>query len=275
MFQPAIPLSGIGGWKFLQSTYTRQLDSFTKSPQVRNDRDYMLEKFAKPVTVDDLMKDKRLLRITMTAFDLAGEEWKGGFIRKTLEEVSDPESTFLARLNNAKYTKFAETLLPVDGKIVLSSEQLAKMAVNFEATSFEVAVGDVDENMRLALNYQSDIASLVGEGSSDKAILYRILGDVPVRSVLESALNLPSGVSNLDIDQQADIFQKRLQSVLGISSMSEISSPEKVEKMILRYHAMETINNGSTSYTPASAALTLLSDGVGSQASQNLFLSLL
>ncbi|HRX74385.1 MAG TPA: flagellar protein, partial [Hyphomonas sp.] len=89
------------------------------------------------------------------------------------------------------------------------------------------------------------------------------------------ALNLPSGISNLDIDQQADIFQKRLQSVLGISSMSEISSPEKVEKMILRYHAMETINNGSTSYTPASAALTLLSDGVGSQASQNLFLSLL
>ena len=275
MFQPAIPLTGIGGWKFLQSTYTRQLDSFTKSPQIRNDRDYMLEKFSEPVAVDDLMKDKRLLRITMTAFDLSGEEWKGGFIRKVLDEVADPESTFLTRLNNAKYTKLAETLLPVDGRIVLSSDQLAKMAVNFEATSFEVAVGDIDENMRLSLNYQNDIVGIVGTDSSDKAILYRILGDVPVRTVLESALNLPSDISSLDIDKQAEIFQKRIESVLGISNMSDLSSPEMVEKMILRYHAMETISNGSTSYTPASAALTLLSDGVGSQASQNLFLSLL
>ena len=275
MFQPAIPLTGIGGWKFLQSTYTRQLDSFTKSPQIRNDRDYMLEKFSEPVAVDDLMKDKRLLRITMTAFDLSGEEWKGGFIRKVLDEVADPESTFLTRLNNAKYTKLAETLLPVDGRIVLSSDQLAKMAVNFEATSFEVAVGDIDENMRLSLNYQNDIVDIVGTDSSDKAILYRILGDVPVRTVLESALNLPSDISSLDIDKQAEIFQKRITSVLGITSMSDLSSPEMVEKIILRYHAMETVNNGSTSYSPASAALTLLSDGVGSLASQNLFLSLL
>ena len=42
-----------------------------------------------------------------------------------------------------------------------------------------------------------------------------------------------------------------------------------------RFLAMETIENGSTSYSSASAALTLLSNGVGSQASQNLFLSLL
>ena len=30
MYQPAIPLSGLAGWKFLQSTYTRQLDNFAE-----------------------------------------------------------------------------------------------------------------------------------------------------------------------------------------------------------------------------------------------------
>ena len=275
MFQPVIPLSGIGGWKFLQSTYTRQLDSFTKSPQVRNDRDYMIEKLSNPISVDDFMFDRRLLRVTMAAFDLAGEEWKGGFIRKALEEVSDPESTFLDRLNNPKYTKLAETLQPVDGNIYLSPDDVAKMAVRFETSSFELAVGDVDDNMRLALNYQSEISDIAREGSSERAILYRILGDVPMRTVVQTALNLPSDITKLNIERQADILKDKLSSALGISDVHDLTSPEMVEKVINRFHAMESISGGSNAYTPASAALTLLSSGVGSQASENLFLSLL
>lgn len=275
MFQPVIPLSGNSGWNFLQATYTRQLDSFSKSPEVRNDRDYMLEKLSNPITLDQFMDDKRLLRVTMTAFGLAGEEWKGGFIRKMLEEVGDPESTFLQRLNNPRYTSFAESFAPLDGKIVMSSIELAKIAVNFESASFQIAVGDVDDTMRLALNYQSEIPNLVGTDSTDKAILYRILGDIPARSVLETAFNLPEGMSNLDLDRQADILKDRLTSVLGLTKLSDLSSPEMVDRVIQRYHAMETIQNGSTSYSPAAAALTLLSSGVGSQASENLFLSLL
>jgi hypothetical protein len=275
MFQPAIPLSGIGGWKFLQATYTRQLESFTDSPQVRNDRDYMLDKLSQPMSVDDFMADRRLLRVTMTAFGLGGEEWKGGFIRKALDEVADPESTFLARLNNPKYTEFAESLLPIDGKIIMSSSELAKIAVNFEAQSFQAAVGNVDDSMRLALNYQSEIADMVGTDASEKTILYRILGDVPVRTVMETAFNLPESINSLDLDRQAEVFKERITSVLGISDLSELSSPEITEKMIHRFLAMETIENGSSSYSPASAALTLLSNGVGSQASENLFLSLL
>ncbi|MCA8890848.1 MAG: DUF1217 domain-containing protein [Hyphomonas sp.] len=275
MFQPAIPLSGIGGWRFLQDTYSRQLDSFSDSPQVRNDRDYMLEKLSHRLTVDEFMSDRRLLRVTMTAFGLGGEEWKGGFIRKALEEVGDPESTFLARLNNTKYTKFAEALAPIDGSIIMSSGELAKIAVNFEAQSFRTAVGEVDDSMRLALNFQAEIPEMTGNDASDKTILYRILGDVPVRTVFETAFSLPQGISSLDLDRQADIFKEKITSVLGINDLSELAEPDVTEKLIHRYLAMETIENGSTSYSSASAALTLLGNGVGSQASQNLFISLL
>jgi len=275
MFQPVIPLSGIGGWKFLQSTYTRQLDSFTRSPQVRNDRDYLIERVSGGISLDDFMADKRLLRVAMTAFGLAGEEWKGGFIRKALEEAADPESTFLARLNNPKYTAFAQSFIPFNGQIVLSSSQLSAVAVKFENESFEIAVGAVDDTMRLSLNYQSEIPELVGNSSSDAAIMYKLLGDVPVRTVLESAFNLPTDIVSLNIDQQAKIFEERITRTLGIKDLSELNSPEVIDKVIRRYHAMESIQNGASSYSSASAALTLLGNGVGSQASQNLFLSLL
>ena len=275
MYQPVIPLPGNVGWHFLQDTYSRQLESFSNSSEIKNDREYMQKKLSGSITLDDFLADKRLLRITLTSFGLEGEEWKGGFIRKAIEEASDPESTFLTRLNNPKYTKFSETFAPIEGKIIITSTELSEMAANFESAAFESAVGDVDENMRLALNFQSQISEVATDGSSDKTILYRLLGDVPMTTLLQSALNLPAEMSSLDLDRQADVLKERMTSVLGINNMAELKSPEIVEKVIERFHVMETISNGASSYSPASAALTLLSNGIGSQASQNLFLSLL
>lgn len=277
MFQPAIPLSGYGGWKVLQATYDRQLEGFSKSPAINNDREYFLEKFSKPVELETFLSDKRLLRVSLTAFDLPGEEWKGGFIRKVVEEAADPESSFLERLNNTEYTNFSKAFQLVDGKIALTEEAAAQIADKYESAAFREAVGDVDNSMRLSLNFQEKIATIAGSSSSEQAKLYRMLGNVPVRTVLESALSLPSDFTKLDIDRQASILKQQLTSKIGISDLSQLAEPENVEKVIQRYHAMESINNGPSPMTPGYAALTLLGggSGFGSQASENLFLSLI
>ncbi len=276
MFQPAIPLSGYGGWKFLQSTYSNQLESFSDSASIKNDREYLTEKLSKPITLDDFMSDRRLMRVSMTAFDLGGEEWKGGFIRKVLEEAVTPDSSFLKRLNNPAYTSFAETFKFTDGKLSLDADKLETIGENFETASFRAAVGNVDENMRLSLNYQSKIVDIAASGSSEKTILYRLLGSVPVRTVLQTALGLPSDLTKLDIDRQADILKDKLQSKLGITNVADLASLDNVEKAIQRFHVMDTINTGSANYSPQSVALSILSgntSGFGAVASQNLFLS--
>jgi hypothetical protein len=275
MFQPVIPLTGNSGWKFLEATYDRQLKSYTDSPQMRNDRDYLVEKFSQPVAVEDLMKDTRLLRVSLTAFGLEGEEWKRGFIDKVLTEVADPESTFLSRLNNPSYTAFAEAMAPVDGMITLSPAAVSDMATQFEAASFEAAVGEVDDNMRISLNFKSEIGNIAGSSSSESAKIYRMLANVPVRTLLEGAMNLPEDIRKLPIERQAEIFKERLQSTFGISDISELGSPEIVDKAIQRFHVMQSIKEGASNYSPASAALTILGNGLGSQSSENLFLSLL
>ena len=275
MFQPAIPLSGYGGWKFLQTTYTRQIQTFTDSSEIRNDRDYLAAKLSQPITQEDFLDDQRLLRITMTAHDLEGEEWKRGFIDKVLSEVGDPESQFLARLNNPEYSSFADTFAPTNGLISLSAEDLSDLTEKFEAVAFRSAVGEVDNNMRLSLNYQSKITELIGDGSSDEAILFRLLGSVPVKTVLESALNLPVDIRKLPIERQADILQERLQDRFGITDLQDLTSPEMIDKVIQRFHAIEAINQGSSNTSPGLIALAILNNsiGFGSGASQNLFLS--
>ena len=274
MYQPVIPLSGNGGWKFLQSTYDRQLQSLSNSPQVKADRSYLIEKFSEPVATDAFLSDKRLLRVALTSFDLGGEEWKRGFIDKVLKEVSTPESTFLARLNNPKYTAFANAFKPVNGKITITLEALDKIAAEFNKSTFETAVGNVDDSMRLALNYQSDIKGLMGNGSSETAILYRLLGDVPVRTVLETSLNLPTDIRKLPIEKQAELLKTSLQK-LGINDVKDLAEPERVDKMLKRFHALQSVRDGAANYSPAANALTLLNGGVGlgGQGGINLLLS--
>ncbi|WP_300380662.1 DUF1217 domain-containing protein [Henriciella sp.] len=277
MFQPAIPLSGYGGWKVLQSTYSSQLETFANSPSVSNDREYFAEKFSKPVALEDFLSDRRLLRVSLTAFDLGGEEWKGGFIRKVVEEAADPESTFLKRLNNTEYTNFSKAFPLQDGKIALSAQAVTEIGDKFETASFREAVGDVDESMRISLNYQAKIGNIASSGASEEAILYRILGNVPVKTMLETALNLPGEMGKLPVERQASVLKEQLQSKLGINDVSELANPDKIDEAIQRFHAMESINNGPSPTTPGYAALTLLrgGDGFGAQASENLFLSLL
>lgn len=274
MYQPVIPLAGNSGWKFLQSTYDRQLQSLSNSPQVKADRSYLIEKFSEPVTTEAFLNDKRLLRVALTSFDLGGEEWKRGFIDKVLKEVADPESTFLARLNNSKYTAFANAFKPVNGKITVTPQALDKIAEAFDKATFETAVGNVDDSMRLALNYQSDIKGLMGNGSSETAILYRILGDVPVRTVLEASLNLPTDIRKLPIEKQAELLKTGLQK-LGINDVKDLADPDQVDRMIKRFHALQSVREGASNYSPAANALTLLNGGVGlgGQAGINLLLS--
>ena|SRR3990167_2951587 len=275
MYQPVIPMSGNSGWNFLQSTYDKQLQSYSSAPQLKADRAYFAEKFAEPVAVESFIKDGRLLRVSLTSFGLDGEEWKRGFIRKVLKEAADPESTWLARLNNPQYTAFAQAFKPVDGKITITPEKLDEITENFSKASFETAVGEVDDSMRLALNYKSDIEGLMGDGSSETAILYRLLGDVPVRTVLETALNLPTGIRSLPIDQQATILKEGLQKKLGVSDVHELASDENVDKLLTRYHAMQSIANGAATSSSAANALTLLNGGIGlgGQGGINLLLS--
>ena len=271
-FRPAIPLTGVAGSNFLQRTLDRQLATFSNSPAVANDREYFQNAFSEPISVDDFIADRRLLRISLTAFGLVGEENKGGFVRRALESQVDPDDNFLRRINNPDYVRFAEEINPQDGLITLSPEQIQSIIQGFERESFEVAVGDVDTNLRLDLNYRTEISRLAGDGASDEAIAFRLLGSVPIRTVLEGALGLPTEFSQLDVERQAADLEERIKTTFGVSSLSQLSEPDKIDQVTRRFLAIQAAQQGPNFSTPGFSALSLFT-GVGEIASQNLFLS--
>ena len=257
-YTPQVPLSGIAGWRVLQRTQASQQAAFENSADVKKDVAYFKEKIGSVTSVDDLMSDRRLLKVALGAFGLGGDISKKGFIRKVLEEGTEDSNAFAMRLTDTSYRKLASVFGFGDksGVRTGTSGFATLITSAYQTRAFEVAVGESNDDMRLALNFKREIASLAaGEGGS----WYSILGSKPLRAVIEKAFNLPSSFAQIDIDQQRAVLMEKAKSVLGSDKLTVFQDAEVVEKVITRFLARSQIESGATdTSSPAAAALAML-----------------
>ncbi len=277
-FAPVVPLAGIAGWRFLQRTQESQQAAFEKSAEVQRDVAYFTENIAKVTTAEELIADRRLLKVALGAFGLDSEIDKKAFIRKILEEGTTDTTSLANKLTDKSFYQlsvafgFGESSGPQTGTAGFA----AKITSAYKTRAFEAAVGETNDNMRLALNFQREIATLAAK---DNASWYTVLGSKPLRSVMEKALGLPKEFSQLDIDKQKDILIDKVETLTGGDTLAVFSDTAVVSKVIDRFLARAQLEEGVTTGTSsASAALTLLqgmnsSSGASSSGILNLIAS--
>ena len=270
---PVLPTSGLTGWRFLNDSLETQEKLFNSSPDISRDVDYFNENIGDVKTLDDLMGDRRILKVALGAFGLGDEINKGAFVRKVLEEGTEDRSAFAVRLNNSDYLDMARTFDFSSGELTLSDSQRANITKQYQEETFEVSLGEVDNSMRLALNFQRDIAEIADQGLSENAGWFKVMGSVPLRTVFESAFNMPSGFAQLDIDRQKELLSDKANSLFGGKSVDIFKDPEVIETTIRRYLLQEQVANGPSASTPGSAALSILTGGTSSASIINLLIS--
>lgn len=270
---PVLPTSGLTGWRFLNDSLETQEKLFNSSPDISRDVDYFNENIGDVKTLDDLMGDRRILKVALGAFGLGDEINKGAFVRKVLEEGTEDRSAFAVRLNNSDYLDMARTFDFSSGELTLSDSQRANITKQYQEETFEVSLGEVDNSMRLALNFQRDIAEIAEQGLSENAGWFKVMGSVPLRTVFESAFNMPSGFAQLDIDRQKELLSDKANSLFGGKSVDIFKDPEVIETTIRRYLLQEQVANGPSANTPGSAALSILTGGTSSASIINLLIS--
>lgn len=273
-FSPIIPASGLAGWNFLRSSLPSQTEIFNRSPDIQRDIDYFSENIGTVETLDDLMSDRRLLKVALGAFGLSEEINKGAFVRKILEEGTTDRQSFAVRLNNPDYLDLAETfVVGAEGELSISAEIAAEIAQKYQTEAFEVELGNVDNSMRLSLNFQREMAELASSDLSENAGWFKAMASVPLRTVLEGAFNLPEGFSQLDLDRQKDILADKANSLYGGKSVDIFDDPEVIENTVRRFLLRQQIEQGPSASTPGFAAISILNGGLGSAGIANLLLS--
>lgn len=259
-FVPALPIGGYGGWRFLNRTLETQQAAFANSAQTRRDTEYFRERIGKIETAEQLVGDRRLLRVALGAFGLQDDLPNRFFIRKVLEEGTLEPRALANRLGDKRYAELSRAFgfdlgIPNTGL----SDFPNRILRAYETRQFEIAVGTADENMRLALNARRELTELAGRDSSERTKWLTILGMPPLRQVFETTFGLPRSFGALDLDRQIGVMQQRSRSVLGAETVSQFRDPEKTEKLVQRFLVRSDLAAGNIAATArGSAALQLL-----------------
>ncbi|MGM0661161.1 MAG: DUF1217 domain-containing protein [Pseudomonadota bacterium] len=258
-FQPVLPLGGLAGWALLDRTMDRQTAIFNKAPQIVRDTEYFEKGIGEIKTAEDLVSDRRLLRVALGAFGLQEDIDSRAFIRKILEDGTTRNDALANRLTDPRYKQLAEAF--GFGGDSPPRTQVAGFGANitdqFRRREFEVAVGDQDQAMRLALNAERELGAIATDDASENAGWFRILGNTPLRQVFQTALGLPKSFAQLDLDRQLNEIKSRAERQLGITSLSDLAASDLQDQLIRRFLVRDQIA-GFNTQSSQSIALTLL-----------------
>ncbi len=274
-FFPAIPLGGFLGWRIFNQTEVRQKEIFTNDALTLRNVDYFKENISGAATAADLVNDRRLLTVALGAFGLSEEIDKKALIRRILEEGTEDSNAFANRINDQRWRDFSEQFGYGNfaGPRILLSSFREEIATQYIERSFEERVGEVDTDIRLAMNFRREIARIAENSSPISVKWLQIMGQRPVRTVMEAALGLPATIGSVDLDQQRDIFMRKAEAIFGSNSPSQFSDPEAVEDALQRFFLRKEIESGPSASTPGMAALSVLSAPAGGAQTINLILS--
>lgn len=258
-FQPILPMTGYVGWKFLQRTLETQQKTFNASAPVKRATDHFREKIGSIRTAEDLVADRQLLEVALGAFGLEDDLDNRYFIQKVLSDGTESSDALSSKLADKRYAAFSKEFgfggaeLPRTGLSAFAD----KITALYEKHQFEKAVGDQDNDMRSALNVSSALTGIVDSAKSNDARWFTIMGDPPVRAVVETALGLPSSISKLDIDLQLQAFKSRADATFGSAEVSDLADPAQQEKLI-RLYMIRSEAKAFAASNSGSIALTLL-----------------
>lgn len=255
--QPLLPASGYTGWRYLQRTLETQQSRMQSTAAAQRDEAYFREKIGAVTSAADLVADRRLLKVALGAFGLQDDLNSRYFIRKVLEEGTTASDSLANKLTDKSYAALSAAFgfdleTPNTATEGFADSILTKYAVR----QFETAVGEQDDNLRLALNARRELGELASASSSDATKWYSIMGSSPLREVFETAFGLPSSFGSLDIDLQMKTLRERAKSIFGSSDIAQFTNEASVEKLVRTFLLRAQINEGvSTASSPALAIL--------------------
>lgn len=267
-FLPLLPAGGPTGYALLTRTESAQRAVFDRKPEIERDVAAFRERIGEVDSAAALVADRQLLRVALGAFGLDDEIGKIAFIRRILEEPSADPASLSNRLVDPRYRKLAAAFGfgDIPGGQTAFAGFADRIAAAYKERSFEVAVGDQNADLRLALNFRREIAAYAAAADPEGTAWFSVMGDRPVRAVFEAAFGLPESFGKLDIDRQRDTLRSLNRREFGGRGLDVFADPERVETVINRFLARRAAEAGPTPSTPGFAALSILSarsTGVG------------
>jgi hypothetical protein len=262
-FSPVVPSGGYAGWTFLKRTQDRQQAAFQADPVFKRDEAYFRAKIGSVTSAEQLVSDRRLLKVALGAFGLDADINNTFFLRKVLEDGTLSTDALSGKLADKRYQEFSAAFGFGDFAVPRTklSDFADRILARYSQRQFEIAVGTRSDSMRLALNAEREIGALAAKTAGEDAKWFTVMGNAPLRTVIQTAFNLPRSFASVDIDQQLGVLKERARQFFGADSVTQFSDPAKMDALLRRY--LTLADQGGASVSGGTAALQLLQSARG------------
>lgn len=259
-YTPILPTSGYSGWAFLKRTMASQKAAYNSQQSSQREQDYFREKIGGISTAEELVNDRRLLKVALGAFGLDDDISNKYFVKKVLSDGTLKTDALANRLTNKQYRKMSSAFGFGDYATPRTklSDFAEKILAQYKDRQFEIAVGEQDDSMRLAMAAVREVADLAKSTASDLTKWYSVLGNAPLREVFQTTYGLPSAFGALDVDRQVSILQEKTKGLFGEAGFTQFSDEKMQESLVRHFLVRSEIASISTSQSSAAIALTLL-----------------
>ena len=177
---------------------------FKDSAQVKKDIEYFQKKVGQIKTVDDFVKDPKLLALAATAFGLEADLKYPARLKKVLTESVGKDDSLANKLIDPRYKEMAKFFAFGDvglTKVKLSFTQ-KELVDKYTTAAFEKAQAQTNPALRDALYFERKIGN-VQNG-------YDILGDNVLRAVVTYTLDLPPQIAIQSVEKQKALIEQKL-----------------------------------------------------------------
>lgn len=261
IYGPAIPFGGYGGFAFLERTRERQQDVMEAMPAMERDTRAFAERIAGVTSAAELVADRQLLKVALGAFGLDEDINNRFLIEKILESDTSDRNSMASKFADRRYKALADAFGFGNAGGARTGEAgfAERIVARYTDRQFEIAAGEVDQDMRLALGFARDLAEIAAGEGSPRSKWFTLMSMPPLRSVMETALGLPKSFGQLDLDRQLDEFRSRAEARFGTSDLGELAGGETAKEVVRTFLVMAEIGRVSAeSLSRGSAALALL-----------------
>lgn len=197
-------MSALAAFKSYQKDQVSARKAFAAREDIQRDINSFKKSAGKLETVEDLLKDRKTLGFLLQAFGLESEIKNPGKLKAILNSDPDDINSFANRLADSRFGELAKFLdTPEFGvkNLKLSTTQ-SEVIDKYLTTAFEKSLAAQNPAARDALFFLRRIGSVENT--------YEILGDLPLRTIVTDALNLPAEIARQSVEKQAALIEAKL-----------------------------------------------------------------
>ncbi|EKV26545.1 Flagellar basal-body rod protein FlgF [Caenispirillum salinarum AK4] len=208
-----------------------------EDPAIKRETDYIRENIGTKASIDEVTDDYRLWQSITTAFGLEDQAYAKAMLKKVIREGATDREAMANQMVDPRYKELA-SFFEYDKLGMLNAQSpkwVDKLVEKYETAQFEKAVGESNENLRLAMYFERKVKSVKS--------WYQILGDKAMYQVALKMGGLPKEYAQVDIDKQAEYFKDKL-------PLEDLKDPKKLEKLLQSFLARADAEDNSAMANP-------------------------